>query len=281
MKRKSSNKYPFIVLLMIHSALLLYTFRKQEKRKTLLVLLLSHVGLGYIFEILILNLLDAYKYLPKIFKNNYLDNIFGAILSQAIYIPFTAVFISGFHLKWKAKLIFLLYFQVVERLFIRLKLYKTFWWSPLYTTGFLAIFFPLSDKWYELLQKGNRFILNASFYLCTMGTEININYLMAVFGNFRMGRGKVYTWREHFLFTPLYGFVQAHITTWFIRRDRLRGKIQAFVIGLVLDWVLYRCGFLKVKNAFIRFMVRGVMVYMASWFRKFIYREIREENEVY
>lgn len=281
MKRKSSNKYPFIVLLIIHTALLLYALKKQRKRKTLLVLLLSHVGMGYIFEIVILNYFNAYKYFPKMLKKRFLDNILGAILSQAIYIPFTAVFISGVHLKWKAKLSFILYFQVVERLFIWLKVYKTHWWRPLYTGVILAIFFPLSDKWYELLQKGNRFILNASFYLCTMGTEININYLMAVFGNFRMGRGKVYTWREHFLFTPLYGFVQALITTWFIRRDRLRGKIQAFVIGLVLDWVLYRCGFLKVKNAFIRFMVRGVMVYMASWFRKFIYREIREENEVY
>lgn len=280
MKRKRSNKYPFIFLLIIHVALLLIAFlRKREKSKTLLVLLTSNMSFAYLFEYFVLNLFHGYKYKPRILKVNFLDNVLGAILSQAFYIPLTAIFITAFDLKWKAKSLFILYFQMIELLFIKLKVYKVYWWKPIYTMLLLPIFFLISDKWYHYLQKGNRLILITTLYLSIMGTDVNINYLAAVFGNFRLGKGLRFTWKEHFVYSPLYAMILAFITTWSIRKGGWYGSVRAFVLSLIFDWVLYRRGFLKVRYPLLRIVLRGFMLILGLQFKKLIYEGLKEENQ--
>jgi FlaA1/EpsC-like NDP-sugar epimerase len=147
MKKNSQyNKVPYIILLIIHGLLLFYTFYKNKDRKTLLVLWLSIIGFAHNFDYVVLVLLKGYKYIPKFLKQKDFDNILGAIFSQSIYVPSTALFITSFRLGWKIKVLFGVYFAIIERLFLRLGIYYNNWWSTLYTLFFTPIYFFISDK---------------------------------------------------------------------------------------------------------------------------------------
>lgn len=86
-------------------------FIKRKIKKQLFTLLMSNIGLAYLFEFFVLNLFTAYTYKPGILKNAHLDNIFGAILSQAIFVPFTAVFLTARKVGWIGKLLSGVYFS--------------------------------------------------------------------------------------------------------------------------------------------------------------------------
>ncbi|PAE19918.1 hypothetical protein CHH80_14385 [Bacillus sp. 7504-2] len=280
MKRKSRNKYPFIFLFVIHSSLLLYSFIKKKDRKTISVLLMANMGMAYIFEYFVLHLFRAYCYKPKILKNHYFDNFLGAILSQAIYIPFTGVFLTAFKLNWKIKSAFIFYFHLVERLFLKLKIYKTRWWNPFHTSSMLPIFFFLSDKWYEQLQRRNPLILFISLFFAIMGTGTNIIYLAALTGNFRFGKGRVHRLEEHFIYAPLYSFVLSIFSAWTIRKGGWMGKWRILMFSLTVDSILFRSGVVK-KNfsiPYLNVIIHVFMVLMSTVYERLIYNGVEKEN---
>ncbi|MGG0717867.1 hypothetical protein ABE096_09815 [Robertmurraya massiliosenegalensis] len=280
MKRKKRNKYPFILLLVIHSALLIYTFIKKKDRRTIGVLLMANMGMAYIFEYFILHLFRAYRYKPKILKNEYFDNFLGAILSQAIYIPFTGVFLSAFKLKWKVKSLFIFYFHIIERLFLHLKIYKTRWWNPVTTSILLPIYFFLSDKWYEQLQKRNPIILFVSLFLAIMGTGFNIVYLAALTGNVRFGRGRIHKLEEHFNYAPLYSMVLSLFAAWIIRKGRWIGRGGILLFCLFVDWILFRLKIVKKNFAFpcLNVILHLFMIEMSAFYQRLIYNGLKKEN---
>lgn len=280
MKRKRRNKYPFILLLVIHSTLLIYTFLKKKERRTISVLLMVNMGMAFIFEYFVLHLFGAYRYKPKIMKNNYFDNYFGAILSQAIYIPFTGVFLSAFKLNWKIKSLFIFYFHLVERLFLHLKIYKTRWWNPIITTFLLPIYFFLSDKWYEQLQKRNPFILFVSLFLAIMGTGFNAVYFAALTGNFRFGRGLIHRLGEHFVYAPLYSVVLSLFSAWVIRKGKWLARVGILLFGLMVDWVLFRFRIVKRNYSipYLNVIIHIFMIGMSEFYKRLIYDGLKKEN---
>lgn len=281
MKRKKYNKYPFILLFVIHISLLLFTFIRKREKKQLFVLLLTNMGFAYLFEYVILNIFQSYKYKPKIIKSRYLDNIFGAILSQAVYIPFTSIFITGFNLGWKVKAFFVIYFNLIERLFIKLKVYQTNWWRPYFTTMLLPIYFTLSDKWYEHLKKGTPFVLLISHFFSIMVTGVNIIYFVALTGYFRFGRGLFHTWKEHFIIAPLYTITLSIFTTWSLQRTGWLGQARTLLFAICLDWLLYRSGTVKIKIRipYLNVLIHILMIFLSNQYNKLIYRNMNEKKE--
>lgn len=281
MKRKKWNKYPFMFLLLVHASLLVFTLIKKRDRKTLLTLIASNMGFAYLFEYFVLNLFHAYKYKPRIIKKDYFDNIFGAILSQAVYIPFTAVFLTAFRIGWKGKVLFVLYFHLIERWFLKLKIYKTRWWSPIYTSVLLPIYFKLSDKWYEYLLRKTPIVLFISLFLAVMGTGVNIIYLAAVTGNFRFGKGILNKWKKHFVFAPLYSIFLSLYTAWSIRKDGWAPKIRILILCLCTDFLLFKKGYVK-KNfqiPFLNVIIHSFMVGMSEVYKRIIYSDVKKDNK--
>ncbi|RXT15459.1 hypothetical protein [Ammoniphilus sp. CFH 90114] len=239
MKRKA-NSYPFIILLIIHTVLLLFTFYKQKDRKTLFVLLFSNIGIAYIFEYFVFSLFQAYRYKPRFFKDNTVDNTSGAILSQAIYVPFTALFLTAFQWRDKAKWVGSLYFTMVEMMFLRLGVYQHNWWRTPYTTILIPIYFYISDWWYKQIKQGTPVVLTISLFNMIMVTGTNLLYVMALVGKFRFGMGPRHTWTEHYKISPLYPIVHSFFATWSLKREGIVSKFRILVFGNVLDWVLFR-----------------------------------------
>jgi hypothetical protein len=273
MKRKKS--FPFLFLFVIHTIFLCYTFYKRENnRKSLFILLLTNIGFAYVFEFIILNLFNSYQYKPKFLKNRYLDNIFGAFLSQGVFLPFTANFISAFGFSWKVKIMFAIYFSLVERLFIKLGVFSNKWWRTLYTIFLIPVYFRISDLWYKNLLKGNGFILYTSFFMMTWVTGVSLLNVFSVLRKIKFGMGRFYTWHDHFILAPLYWFLVSLCTTYLIKDDdNWKGKLHSFMFMKILDTLLEK---LKIVKSNLHFSIFNnihqlLMIYITSKFRNLIY----------
>jgi hypothetical protein len=270
-----SKTLPFFILLIIHTALLIYTFCKSKNRKSLFILLLSNIGFAYVFEFFTLNLFRSYEYKPKLFKKKYLDNISGAFLSQGVFVPFTSIFLTSFGLGWKIKVMFGIYFAIVERIFIKLGIFKNNWWRTIYTVFLIPIYFIISEKWYKSLVKGNGNILFISFLLMNWVTGLSVLNILGVVHKVRFGLGKLYSWREHFIISTLYWFAMSiFITCTIYKKLNWQGKIQTFLLMKAVDWVLIKKGIVKahLNSLFFINALQILMIYLSVIYRNFIYR---------
>jgi hypothetical protein len=282
----NSNTLPFFILLVIHTALLIYTFCKNKNRKSLFILLLSNIGFAYFFEFFTLNLFHSYEYKPNLFKKRYLDNILGAFLSQGVFVPFTSIFISSFGFGWKIKALFGIYFAIVERIFIKMGIFKNNWWRTIYTIFLIPLYFKISENWYKSLLKGNGNILFTSFLLMTWVTGLSVLNILGVLRKVRFGLGKFYSWREHFIISTLYWFTISIFTTSTIyQKTNWQGKFQSFLFMKAVDWFLIKMGIIKFHLNHLLFMngLQILMLYLSVIYKNLIYRDqyaISEEPQL-
>ncbi|MFE8699594.1 hypothetical protein ACFYKX_03035 [Cytobacillus sp. FJAT-54145] len=280
MKRLNRNNKSFLILAVIHTSLLIAAFIRSNDRKRSFISLMSDIGFAYLFEYIVLNLFNAYKYKPKILRNNYLDNILGAILSQAIFVPFTSQFIRTFKLGWVGKLFFIVYFYLVEQYFIQTKVYSTLWWKSYFTSFFLPVFYNLSDYWKNHLEKGTRFILFISLFLSILVTGVNILYVMAVVRKFRFGLGKIHSWKEHFILAPLYSILLSLLSAITVKKGGLIPKGVFLVFASFLDWVIHETKVVKKRFhvSTLNIFIHCLMLYISTLFKNLIYSENNQQS---
>ncbi|MFJ7725810.1 hypothetical protein ACIQXV_06540 [Neobacillus sp. NPDC097160] len=280
MRRIKRNSFPFLILFLIHTFFLGLTFYRIKNRKNIFVLLVSNMGFAYLFEYFVLNLFKAYVYKPNALKNRFLDNIFGAVLSQAIFIPFTAVFLTISKSGWPAKIFGSIYFSLIELLFLRLRVFKHVWWKTVYTLLLLPLYFKWSDSWYHYFVKKNSIVRFVSFFLMVMVTETNLFLLLAIFRKFRFGMGRYHSWREHFILSPLYSITLSFFTAYSLKKDNdLGAKLRVILFSTCLNYLFERIKLLKNNLQFIEYLlVRIVMVSVYGKYREWVYGE-REGSE--
>jgi hypothetical protein len=283
MKNSKRNKIPFIILFLIHTTLLGVSFYKSRNKKHLFTLLMSNIGFAYLLEFFVLNLFKAYKYKPKVMKYDFFDNIFGAILSQAIFVPFTALFLTASKLGWVWKLLGGIYFALVELLFLRLKVYKHYWWKTGYTLILIPIYFNISDLWNLFLSKKNPVIRFISLFLMIMVTEANLLFLFASTRKIRFGFGKYHSWTEHFIIVPLYAISLALFSTIsFLKENNWSANLRVLVMSIGLDQFFKKFNLSKVKfNGVDYFSIRILMILLYGQFRDWVYgkrRTVELEN---
>lgn len=268
--KRKRNKYPYLVLLVIHSALLLYTFIKQKNRKGILALLLSNMGFALLFDYIVVSFVRGYTYQPRILKNKHLDNILGATLSQTVYVPFIAVFITAFQLGWKAKFSFAAYFALVEKLFVKLKLFKKKWWKTSFTFFLIPVYFLISDWRWNLLKKDQKGMKYVCYFNMIHFTWINGVYLLEILRKVRFGFGKVYQWKEQIAFVPVYVLFLSLITAFISIKNGLKGKVFVFLTALSIDQLLIKFGILKVKSILPLTAVHGISIFMTGIYEKLL-----------
>jgi hypothetical protein len=273
--KRKKNHLPFLTLFIVHTCLLAFTFYRKKDRKKLFITLLSGMGLCFIFEYVVLSLFRAYRYKPKIFLNKDLDNFLGAILSQAVFVPFTALFITAFKIGWKGKFLFSLYFAGIERLFLKLSIHQNHWWKTSYTMTLMPIFFYINDFWYGQLRKGNSIFKFGSLFLGILVSGLNLMYSMSIFRKFKFGRGRRHSWKEHFKVAPLYSFALSFVTAVFIKKDSgIKGIVYSFVFSKFMDLYVLKTG-IAIKNfrhVLVNNSIHLLMIFWAALLKKWIYR---------
>lgn len=281
MKILKRNTFPFQILFLIHSLLLAYSFYKSKERKKLFTLLMSNIGFAYLFEYFVLNLFKAYTYKPKVIKNSYHDNIFGAILSQAIFVPFTAVFLTSQKIGWWGKVIGGGYFTLVEFIFLRLGVYKHNWWKTVYTFMLIPIYFKLSDLWKHFLDNNKVIVRFISMFLMNLVTEANLLFLFAGFRKLRFGLGKLYSWHEHFILVPFYAISVSLFAAWsFLKKNNWIAKLRVLLFVIGLNKIFARLKLIKTKfHLTDYFVIRMALFYLFGQFRDWVYGDQNESDE--
>jgi hypothetical protein len=279
--RKRKNFIPFLILFIIHSVLLGYSFYKAKNKKQLFTLLMSNIGFAYLFEFIVFNIFNAYTYRPKTLKNSRLDDIFGAILSQAIFVPFTAVFLTARKIGWFGKFLFGCYFFLVEKLFLKLGIYKQNWWKTPFTLVLTPFYFYISDFWELLLRKKIPFIQYLSLFLMIMVTEANLLFVFAVKRKLRFGLGRYHSWTEHFILVPLYAISLALFATWsFVKENNwiVKLKVQIFMIALIK--LFEKTGLVKISLSLYELLIiRFLMVNLYGKYSKWAVDGVKKGAE--
>jgi hypothetical protein len=279
--KKKRNSIPFALLLIIHTTLLVFTFRKNEDKKKLFVLLMSNIGYAYLFEYIVLNIFKAYTYKPKVMKKPFLDDIVGAILSQAFFVPFTAVFLTSEKIGWVGKLCGGLYFSIVELIFVRLKIFKKHWWKTVYTLILIPIYFKFSDLWKWGLDRKYKTLKVTSLFLMMMVTEANALFLFAVTRKFRFGIGKFHTWKEHFVIVPLYAISTSLMSTiLLLRENSWKHKLMALISSIFLNAFFEKIRLLKSKiHWLVLILIRINLIVLYGIYRDFVFGNEEEKTE--
>ncbi|OLO39280.1 hypothetical protein BTR23_09545 [Alkalihalophilus pseudofirmus] len=250
-KKNSTNPSYYIGLAIVQSLLLLYVFYKKKNRKTIFLTFISMVGLAFHFEYP-LYILKAYRYKTKILQNNEQDNSFGSVLSQALYLPSAAIFISTFQLGWKIKWLFTVYFVLIERLFLKLNIFKNIWWSTPYTALSIFIYFLVGDTWYRGIRNGNKIILKLTLYNAIHVTYMSILFLLSVFKRFRFEPllFTVQPWYYHYAFVKVYLVVETAVMTYLLEQKNKWLKILPILLILMTDTFLKKFNVLKVRGSY-------------------------------
>jgi hypothetical protein len=280
-KPKKLNKIPFIILFIFHSSMLGYSFFKSKNKKQLFTLLMADIGFAYLLEYVVLNVFHAYTYKPKVMKKNFFDNVFGAILSQGIFVPFTAVFSTVLKIGWVGKLLGGVYFSVVELLFLRLKVYKHNWWRTIYTLILIPLYFIISDWWNILLTKRNPVVRVFSLFFMILVTEANLLFLFASTRKVRFGAGKLHSWKEHFIIVPLYAITIALISTVsFLKQNNWSAKIRVLIMSIGLGQLFKKRKVVKEKfHAADYLTVRILAILLYGKFRDLVFG-VRKTGEM-
>ncbi|WHX40573.1 hypothetical protein QNH36_23540 [Mesobacillus sp. AQ2] len=246
-KLASKNAIPFLLLAVVH-VLLFFIFTKRSRQKNIWTLLLTNIGLAYLFEYPVLNLFKGYSYKPKVLKKRAHDQILGAILSQGFYVPITATLLTLYRKNKYWKLGSTLIYYGIERYFLHLKIYKAYWWKPSYTVFFMNIYFYISDWFYKALNAEKKWALVIAQYLSTEVICVTLLYISAVGRKVRFGRGIYHSWREHFIIAPLYSLVRAVFLVITSSRQGILPRLNMFIGLTGMDWVLVRTGLLKLHK---------------------------------
>lgn len=245
-KLSKKNSIPFLILAVVH-VLLFVIFTIRSRNKNIWLLFFSNVGFAYLFEYFVLNLFKAYSYKPSLLKIKAHDKILGAILSQAFYVPITATLLTIYRKNRYWKLGSTLVYYLIEHYFLQLKIYRAYWWKPLYTVFFMNIYFYISDWFYKALDAKKEWALTMAQYLSTEVTGVTLLYISAVCRKVRFGRGAYHSWREHFIISPLYSLIRVIFLVRNSSKPGLRPRMTMFIGSIGTDMLLERTGILKLR----------------------------------
>ncbi|MEQ6390768.1 hypothetical protein RZN22_15860 [Bacillaceae bacterium S4-13-58] len=263
----NKNSIPFFLLIVTHMVLLFFLVIRK-KQKNIWFVLLANMGLAYLFEYVVLNIFQGYRYKPSILKNRHLDKLLGAILSQGLYVPVSATFQTFLKLKWYWKIGFSLFYYIIEKMFIRLGVYQVRWWRPIYTFHLLILYFYISDWLYSAFASKKRWAILLVHYLSVEVIDVTVLFYCAVKRYIRFGRGIFHSWKEHFIIVPLYSMALSFLTVKNSVRTGLTNRLLLVVCYLFIDLFLSYMGILKIKLRNLPSMIKKY-VFMATISRFF------------
>ncbi|HZW83984.1 MAG TPA: hypothetical protein VFF14_11285 [Candidatus Deferrimicrobium sp.] len=159
-----SNTVWYILLFVMSIITNVFILYKTKNKKFEIAFLFSIIGFAFALEAILVLVLNAYSYHPKIFEDPYLDIIVGNYFSQ-ISLSSTALLLIVYDLSYLWYGIFAFIYFVIDFLFAKYGLFEHFWFKSSYTLIGFAPFFWLIKKWHmKAKTAANRFINYISLY---------------------------------------------------------------------------------------------------------------------
>jgi hypothetical protein len=142
----------YLALLVIGSIIVAITYWKSRNKHTF-TLWFGMTGICYLIEASIHTMLHAYEYFPRFLPDKYADSVLGAFISDLFVLPSAAVLIGVFQLGWGWIIAISGIIAGIEELFLKLGIYKNYWWKTSYTFITIMLLFFLAKGWYRRLNR--------------------------------------------------------------------------------------------------------------------------------
>lgn len=243
------NAFWYLLICLISILIMGYTLFKFRDRR-LVSLYLFMAGLTYSIEYVILVLLNAYKYSPKLLANGYFDNILGAVVSDAFLVPMVATMVGAFQFSQVWIAVTVCGCVVIEYFFLEFNLYEHYWWTLTYTAILFFVGFNLAKKLADTLRKSLtnlvRFIILYFTSVFVLATFVFV--LCALFNAYvyQIGWFKNPT-RDHVAFATVFILILSLVLVPLaILRVHWMWKLLTIISTLVVDYTFLRLGILHV-----------------------------------
>ncbi|MBO9600167.1 MAG: hypothetical protein J7559_20395 [Cohnella sp.] len=241
------NYVPYIALIVLSLAVLIGIFIRTRRFRTFVVYM-TFAGMIYVFEIVVVVILDAYEYEPRFTSIKYVDNMIGAAVSNTFTIPSIAALISLYRLRFRWIALFAIGFGGVEALFMYLGVYVHHWWRVIYTIASLFFYFSLTKWWFGKFLAGSRPIRAVSSYVYTMALVLTFMLSLILFGLRRFELGLFSdNYRDDIFFSSLYGAAEAlMIAAAIFWLRNWRWLIATAILVIVSQYAMIRSDVLRV-----------------------------------
>lgn len=165
-----TNTSWFLLLFALSAVMAAVAIARSDNRRFMAAFMAALLGLYYLFEYVLLAVLDAYAYHPGFTPGDpFLDSVIGNVVSQTS-IAAACAFIIAFRLKTVWYFVFAAAYYSIELLFVWLGIYDTHWYRSIYTPVILAPLFWAAKRWHgRAAVSGSRAGDNALLFLGTVG----------------------------------------------------------------------------------------------------------------
>ncbi|AGX05058.1 hypothetical protein B14911_23172 [Bacillus sp. NRRL B-14911] len=153
----------FIALVFFSIILIIISFRKEIRVS--LPLYFFVMGLSFILEYIVFILGKAYTYRPTVFEEKWFDEVFGASISQALFIPAVLTAVSIYRIGYLWRLAVIAGIFLVESFFLKEGVYEQHWWRSWYTSAILFAAMFVTDIWRDSLRKPSPFVRFVTIYM--------------------------------------------------------------------------------------------------------------------
>jgi len=241
----------YTILSVFGIALAIFVIFKSKERMKLLLFFFFAAVLADCGEVLVLVLLNSYKYKPGLFTDPFCEDVFGHILPNSTLWPATAVLVASYSFRYWWIFVITFVYVLLDVLFVRLGIYEHYWWRTWMTGIAIFAYCILMRFWYKRLED-IRFVIfrfiTFSFVLLAFtflpfvpllltGKQF---YVTGIFDNIYKD-SVVFAFFYHLLITPICTVIICNSTRWYLKLTSL----PIFIIG---DWIFYLVGILRFSN---------------------------------
>ncbi|WP_407312312.1 hypothetical protein [Desulfosporosinus sp. SB140] len=247
-----TNTIWFILLFLTSIITNVIILKKSNNFKFDLAFLFSIIGLSFIFEAGLVLRLNAYSYYPKIFRDTYLDIIFGNYFSQ-ISVSTTALLLASKNLSFIWYGAFGLIYYFIEVIFLKLGIYEHFWYKSYYTFFGFILFSRIAKKWYKIAKKYTSKFIN----------YITLYFSVASFSTFTIFLGQrllgIQIYKSNVFFTDMNknntstGFLYQFIIFNYLiplYKSKLHWVLKTIALSYLFlaQYLAYRAGFIYIHK---------------------------------
>jgi hypothetical protein len=237
----------------ISLVLLLVSILYRQNWKPL-VLQINVAAIIHPFEVVVLILLNGYRYMPGFLQDAKLDNYLGSFMSNLVIIPALTVFINAFSLSWRYLLGIALVLSGIDWYFTTLGIYHHYWWKSVYTgIGFIILYVLSRWVWSGLQEKQPSLIFRLLIiYLTYIPFFTLILFLANRGGKLFRFQGSCFGDPEkcHQALGLLYLSINGIIITLCVGlRIRLRYRCIGIALILLINWIIGQYGIFEPRMA--------------------------------
>lgn len=277
------NRMFYLSLNFLAILTLIFIYKKvpQEKKRFLIPLYLAYTGLNYIFEFFVLVVTRAYEYKPNVFKNQYFDNVFGSSASQLFIVPSTSLLYAILDLKARWAWLLTSFLVLVERLFLKEKIYKHNWWSTPYTFIGIRSFYAIAKYWKQKIvvdkTKLNEMLtLFFSIFVCYATMNFfHVAILKTCMFNIQLYPNR---YRTHVLFSTIYSAFCAIFFVLSVVKKKWSVTTTTILSFLSLETLFIRLNLITISNPYLFYSVSIATKVSSIWIGHYVNNQLEKET---